>query len=137
MSAPDSSLVDEHPDALTDQGIAPGGGDRILQFAQLGEPFVHQRSWNGAVEPDRVCALFRAVGEEAAPVELRRLDEVEQLIVVVFRLAWISDDEVAAERGFRFAVADVADATKEATAIAPSPHATQERLADMLQREVE
>ena len=52
-------------------------------------------------------------------------------------LARVADDEVAAERRVGLAVADVGDASQEAVAVAPAPHPPQQRLADVLQRQVE
>ena len=52
-------------------------------------------------------------------------------------LAGIPDDEVAAERGVGVAVADVGDPAQEALTVAPSPHPPQQRLRDVLEREVE
>ena len=89
------------------------GGDVVLQLAQLGQPLAHQPGVDRTVEVGGVRAVLAAVREEAAPVELGLLDEVEQLVVVGFGLAGIADDEVAAERGVGLAVADVGDAVEE------------------------
>ena len=90
-----------------------------------------------AVELGGVGALLAAVGEEPAPVELGGLDETQQLVVVVLGLAGVADDEVAAERRVGRAGADVGDAPQEAIAVAPSAHPPQQRLADVLQRQIE
>ena len=90
-----------------------------------------------AVEVGGVRAVLAAVGEEPAPVEVGLLDEAQQLVVVALGLARVADDEVAAERGVGLAVADVGDAAQEAVAVAPAPHPPQQRLADVLQRQVE
>ena len=82
-------------------------------------------------------AFLGRVGEEAAPVELRRLDEAQQQVVIGLGLARVADDEVRAERGVGPALADVGDPLQEAVAVAPPPHPAQQRLADVLQREVE
>jgi len=57
--------------------------------------------------------------------------------VIVFGLARISDDEVAAERRLRLARANVGDAREKSLSVAPAAHATQVRLRHVLQREVE
>ncbi len=89
------------------------------------------------VEVGGVRAVLAAVGEEPAPVELRLLDEVQQLVVVGLGLARVADDEVAPERGVGLAVADVGDAVEEALPVAPAAHPAQQRLAHVLQRQVE
>ena len=109
----------------------------VLQLGQLAEALGHQPGRHLAVEVGRVRAVLAAVGEEAAPVELGRLDEAQQLVVVALGLARVADDEVAAEGGVRLAPADVVDAPQEAVAVAPAAHPPQQRLADVLQRQVE
>ena len=79
-----------------------------------------------AVEPGGVGAVLAAVGEEPAPVELGRLDEAEQLVVIVLGLTRIADDEVAAERRVGTAGADVGDAAQEPIAVAPPAHPPQQ-----------
>ena len=67
--------------------VATVGRDVVLQLAQLGEALVHQLRIDGAVEVGGIRAVFAAVAEETAPVELRLLDEIEQLVVVGLGLA--------------------------------------------------
>ena len=87
--------------------------------------------------PGGVGALLAREGEEAAPVELRLLDEAQQLVVVGLGLARVADDEVRAEGGLGLAAADVVDAGEEPLAVAPAPHAPQQRRRHVLQRQVE
>jgi hypothetical protein len=129
--------VDQHLDRRADQGITTRCGDLVLQLAQFGEPLAHQGGIDAAVEVGGIGAVLAAVGEEAAPVELRLLDEVEELVVVGFGLAGIPDDEVAAERRVGFALTDLRDSIEESLPVAPAAHPAQQRLADVLQREVE
>ena len=82
-------------------------------------------------------SLLGRVGEEPAPVELCCLDEGQELIVVGLGLARVADDEVRSERRVGLAPPDVVDATQEAVAVAPSTHPTQQRLADVLEGEIE
>ncbi len=87
MRAADARCVDEHRHGRADQRVATVCGDVVLQLAQFGESLVHQLRIDGAVEVGGVGAVLAAVGEEPAPVELRLLDEVEQLVVVGLGLA--------------------------------------------------
>ena len=120
-----------------DQLVPPGGGDVVLAGCAA-PPAARPPAPCGtdAVEVGGVRAVLPAVGEEAAPVELRRLDERQELVVVLLGLARVADDEVGAEGGLREAVADVGDAAQEPLAVAPPAHAPQERLGHVLQREV-
>src|SRR6187551_851995 len=92
---------------------------------------------DGTVEIGGVRAVFAAVAEETAPVELRPFDEVEQLVVVGLGLAGIADDEVAAERRIGLAGTDVLDAIEESLPVTPPAHPPQQRLAHVLERQVE
>ena len=136
-SRPMPGGVDEDLDLAADQLVAAGRRDRVLQLGQLTEPLAHQPRRDLPVEVGRVRAVLPAVGEEPAPVQLGLLDEPQQLVVVLLGLTRVADDEVAAEGGVRLATADVVDAPQEALAVAPPAHPAQQRLADVLQREVE
>ena len=57
--------------------------------------------------------------------------------MIGFGFARITNDEVAAKRGHWLTVADVVDAAQETLTIAPATHATQQRLAHVLQRQIE
>ena len=117
--------------------VAARRGDVVLQLAEFGQPLVHQSGIDVLVEVRRVGAVLVAVGEEPAPVELRLLDEVEQLIVIVLGLTRVADDEVAAERRVGLALTDVGDPVEETLTVTPSTHPTQQRLGHVLQRQVE
>ena len=84
-----------------------------------------QEGLDCAVEVGCVRAIFPAVREEAAPVELRLLDEVQKLVVVALGLSGIADDEVAAEGRLGLPGTDVVDAIEEPLAVAPPAHAAQ------------
>ena len=99
VRAADAGLVDEDRHRATDQVVAPGRGDVVLHAPQLEEPLGDQAGGHGAVEVGRVGAVLLRVGEEAAPVELGLLDEVEQGVVVGLGLARVADDEVGPEHG--------------------------------------
>ena len=90
-----------------------------------------------AVQIGGVGAVLERVGEEAAPVELRRLDEAQQLVVVLLGLARVADDEVRAERGVGAQRADLLDALQVLLAVAPPPHAPHQRRGHVLERQVE
>ena len=90
-----------------------------------------------AVEIDGIGALLRREGEEPRPVELRLRDEAQQLVVVVLGLARIPDDERRPKRGVGFALPDGRDPFEKTTAVAPPPHAPEQALGDVLQRQVE
>ena len=117
---PTPDRVDEHLDPATDELVAPAGGDRVLDLGQLGEPLGDQLLRHLAVEAGRVRPVLATEGEEPAPVELGRLDEAQQLVVVALGLAGIPDDEVAAEDGVGLAPADLLDAAEEARRRPPS-----------------
>ena len=76
-----------------------------------------------------VRAVLGAVGEEAAPVELGRLDEAQQLVVVGLGLAGVADDEVAAER--RVGLARRMSAMRRRKR-SPSPHRRIRRSSGLL-----
>ena len=127
----------EDLDRRADEFVATRRRDGVLQLGQLTESLGDERCGHLAVEPGRIRAVLAAEGEEAAPVELGLLDEAEQLIVVALRLTGVADDEVAAERRVGTAGADVGDAPEEPIAVAPATHPPQQRLADVLQGQVE
>ena len=137
MAAPDTRRVDQHLQRAADQLVPPVRGDGVLQLAELAQPVGHEPGRHRPVEAGGVRADLGAVGEEPAPVDLRLLDEPQQLVVVALGLTGVADDEVAAEGGLRLAGADVGDAAQEAVAVTPPPHAAQQGLADVLQGEIE
>ena len=82
-------------------------------------------------------AVLPGEGEEAGPVELRGGEELEEQVVVALGLAGVAEDERRAEGGGRLGGADVGDAAQEALAVAPAPHAGQQRAGHVLEGEVE
>ena len=63
--------------------------------------------------------------------------ELEEQVVVALGLAGVTEDEGGTEGGVGRGGADVADAAHEALAVAPTPHAGEERARHVLEREVE
>jgi len=137
MRSTDTGRVDEHFDGVTDERVAPAGRDLVLQLRQLGEALGDELCRDLLVETGGVRPVLAAVGEEATPVQLGVLHEPQESVVVALRLTGVADDEVAAERGVGLAGPDVGDPAQEAIAVSPAPHPAQQRLADVLQREVE
>ena len=129
--------VDEHPADRTDEVVALGGGDGVLELGALAEPLERELRRHLLVQPGGVGAVLGGEGEEAGPVELRRLEELEQQVVVLLGLARVAEDEGGAEGGVGIGGSDVGDAAQEALAVAPAAHAGEQRAGHVLQREVE
>ncbi len=87
MAPPHPRLVHEDFDSRPDEFVTSGPRDRLLALAQLGQTLVDQAAVDLAVEPRGVRPVLLGEGEEAAPVELRLVDERQQLVVVVLGLA--------------------------------------------------
>ena len=79
MAAAHPRLVHEDFDSRADEFVTSRRRDRLLQLAQLGQALVDQASIDLAVEARGVGAVLFGEGEEPAPVELRLVDEGEQL----------------------------------------------------------
>src|SRR5207245_503306 len=77
------------------------------------------------VRPGRVRAVLPGVREEPGPVELSRLQEPQQLVVVLLGLARVADDERRTEGGVRMARPDGADSLQEPVAVTPATHTAQ------------
>ena len=129
--------VDQDLAHLADQCVTPGGGDGVLHLGALAEPLERQLGRHLVVRPGGMRAVLVGEGEEAGPVELRRLEELEEEVVVALGLARVPEDERGAEGGVGLGPSDVGDAAQEALAVAPAAHAGQERARDVLEREIE
>ncbi len=130
-------VVDEHLDLTTDERIARGAGDRLLHRFALAQPFQHDLLVDRVGEARRGRSIFRREGEEAGPVERRRLEEREQFIVLAFTFTREAHDERGPECGIRLVGADVVDQGEEPVAAPPTLHPAQQPRVGVLQREVE
>ncbi len=92
---------------------------------------------NRAVETGRGRALLFREREEPGPVELGRVEEREQFLMIGFGLAGEADDERRPEGRAGFVGADLVDHREEAITAPPPLHASQQRRRRVLQREVE
>ncbi len=129
--------VDEDLARLTDERVALGGGDGVLQLGALAQPLEGKAGRDLVGQAGGVGAVLPREGEEAGPVELGRGEELEEQVVVALGLAGVAEDERRAEGGGRLGGADVGDAAQEALAVAPAPHARQVRTGHVLEGEVE
>ncbi len=129
--------VHQHLADLAHERVAPAGGDRVLQFHALPQPLERQLSGHLPLEPGGEGPRLLGVREEPRPIELRRVEEGEQLVVVLLGLAGVPEDERGAERGAWLRPPDRRDALEEAFAVAPPAHAREQRAGDVLERQVE
>ena len=124
---PSPGRVDEDLAHLADQGVTPSCRDGVLYLGALAQPLEGQLGRHLVGQPGGVGAVLVGEGEEAGPVELGRLEELEEEIVVALGLARVAEDEGGTEGGVGCGPADVGDPAQEALAVAPAPHVGQER----------
>ena len=120
-----------------DEGVALGRGDGVLQLGALAQALEGELGRHLVGQPGGVGAVLVGEGEEAGPVELGRVEELEQQVVVALGLARVAEDERGAEGGVGLGGPDVGDAAQEALAVAPAPHAGEMRARHVLEGEVE
>ena len=78
--------VDEDGAALADQAVPLGGGDDVLELGALAETLERELGGDLGAQAGGVRALLLGEREEAGPVELRLLEEPEELVVVALGL---------------------------------------------------
>ena len=99
-STPSSSVPSTSTSTVSPTSASRDAGrDRILHFGALAQPLAHELVGDRAVHRRRrrVPSSLRE-REEAGPVEARVGEELEQRVVIGFRLAREADDERRAER---------------------------------------
>ena len=90
--------VDEHVDLVAHEGVARGAGDRLLHRLALAQPLERELRVDRVGEVGRGRAVLGREREEPGPVELGRLEERQQLVVLALGLAGEADDERRPER---------------------------------------
>ena len=93
-----------------------------MALGRLREALGRQLGRDLALQALGVGAVLGREGEEAAPIELRLVQELEEQVVIGLGLAGIAEDERRPEGGQRIGGTDGRDPLQEPIGVTPSPH---------------
>ena len=85
--------VDEHVDPGSDERGARRVGYGFLRLGKIAQAFAHDGFVDHTIEIGGHSAVFAGKGKESSPIELRRVEEGDEFVVVGLGLALEAADE--------------------------------------------
>jgi len=129
--------VDEHLHRGADAGLVDLVGDFLLQLHDFVHPFVLLGGLNGVAEVKGGRVLLLRVGENAESLETVAAHELHEFLVLFAGLGRVAGYQRGAQRDARDGLADARDEVVDVGRAAAAPHALQDVVAHVLERNVQ